>query len=123
MPSSLRSKIHSGPVKRSRVSVAAIGSSHSGRGVGIDPNSTRFARSAAAGGISSARADGRILAEGRSFRSPSLLAPRALYGLMGPSQREGEIAHGERHAASAEYTERLLALVCRNLFREHSALL
>ena len=33
MPSSLRSKIHSGPVKRSCVSVAAIGSSHSGNGI------------------------------------------------------------------------------------------
>src|SRR5262245_9943511 len=31
MPSNLRSKIHSGPVKRSWVSVAAIGSSHSGK--------------------------------------------------------------------------------------------
>ena len=31
MPSSLRSKIHSGPVKRSCVRVAAIGSSQSGR--------------------------------------------------------------------------------------------
>ena len=31
MPSSLRSKIHSGPVNRSCVSVAAIGSSHSGK--------------------------------------------------------------------------------------------
>ncbi len=33
MPSNLRSKIHSGPVKRSWVSVAAIGSSHSGKAV------------------------------------------------------------------------------------------
>ena len=31
MPSNLRSKIHSGPVKRSCVRVAAIGSSHSGK--------------------------------------------------------------------------------------------
>src|SRR5438552_10192679 len=31
MPSSLRSKVHSGPVKRSCVSVAAIGWSHSGK--------------------------------------------------------------------------------------------
>ena len=32
MPSSFLSKIHSGPVKRSWVSVAAIGTSHSGKG-------------------------------------------------------------------------------------------
>ena len=35
MPSSLRSKIHSGPVNRSCVSVAAIGSTQSGKAVGI----------------------------------------------------------------------------------------
>src|SRR5262245_39055866 len=33
MPSYLRSKIHSGPVNRSWVSVAAIGSSHSGKDI------------------------------------------------------------------------------------------
>ena len=32
MPSNLRSKIHSGPVKRSWVRVAAIGTIHSGKG-------------------------------------------------------------------------------------------
>src|SRR5206468_9730873 len=35
MPSYFRSKIHSGPVNRSCVSVAAIGSSHSGKESGI----------------------------------------------------------------------------------------
>src|SRR5262245_11513563 len=34
IPSSLRSKIHSGPVKRSWVNVAAIGTTHSGKDVG-----------------------------------------------------------------------------------------
>src|SRR5262245_21069733 len=33
MPSSLRSKIHSGPVNRSCVSVAAIGTTHSGKDI------------------------------------------------------------------------------------------
>jgi hypothetical protein len=33
MPSSLRSKIHSGPVNRSWVSVAAIGTTQSGKAV------------------------------------------------------------------------------------------
>src|SRR6185436_7574250 len=38
MPSSLRSKIHSGPLNRSCVSVAAIGSTHSGNpGTRLEP--------------------------------------------------------------------------------------
>src|SRR5215216_6631390 len=42
IPSSLRSKIQSGPVNRSCVSVAAIGSSHSGNAVIATPSRRRL---------------------------------------------------------------------------------